>query len=89
MSERYKLFRHNLSHSYQNHTENAVKTLKYTFPALGFSIEPGLSKYYKDTQTTQRRAKTRKDVQRHAKKRKDRENHKDVLSINNKSEMLF
>ena len=31
----------------------------------------GLSKYYKDTQTTQRRAKTHKDAQRRAKTRKE------------------
>ena len=35
----------------------------------------GLSKYYKDTQTTQRRAKTHKDAQRHAKTCKDTQRH--------------
>ena len=35
------------------------------------SLQVGLSKYYKDTQTTQRHTKTRKDTQRHAKTRKD------------------
>ena len=35
----------------------------------------GLSKYRKDTQTTQRRAKTGKDTQRRAKTRKDTQRH--------------
>ena len=38
-------------------------------------LKCGLSKYYKDTQTTQRHAKTHKDRQRHAKTRKDAQRH--------------
>ena len=44
-------------------------------PQILWSIETGLSKYRKDTQTTQRHAKTGKDGQRRAKTRKDRHRH--------------